>query len=70
MENAPTPRQFYEGIGIPKGYEHHVVVAAVCASSRTMPRVTGAAKAAAGDDPSSPINGGSPSRLPESPFSS
>jgi len=34
MENAPSPRQFYEGIGIPKGYEHHAVVAAVCASCR------------------------------------
>jgi len=40
-------------------------VAAVCASCGAVPRVTGAAKAAAaGDDPSSPINGG-----PHSPFS-
>jgi len=39
-------------------YVYHAAVAVVCASSEAVPHVTGVGKAAAGDDPSSPINGG------------
>jgi hypothetical protein len=61
-KNIELALRFY---GIPRERGHRAAVAAVCASRGAVPRVTGAAKAAAaGDDPSSPINGG-----PHPPFS-